>query len=158
MIYETQEQLDAALKEWQKVLQLQDWKVKASIVRGRDMFMEDSAAAVRWTFPKKMATIVLLDPLDYEPNRDFPQDHEKSLVHELLHLHYAGFDSTEPGSVELDLLEQSIEAISTALVELKRKGASESKGFSLGELIRKEETIRPASDSAYVSAGAGELS
>lgn len=124
MIYETQEQLDEALLEWQKTLRLQDWQIRARLVRGRDMFTEESAASVRWTFPKKMATIQLLDPADYEPNIEFPQDHEISLVHELLHLHYAGFDETENGSVEHALLEQSIEAISTALVALKRGGGT----------------------------------
>jgi hypothetical protein len=121
--YENDEQLQEALIFWQKVLRLQDWDVYARIARGRELFTENSAAAVRWTLAKKVATLQLLDPIDYEDNLAVEQDHEVSLVHELLHLHYAPFDNTEDDSLELYTLEQSIEAISRALVDLKRKAA-----------------------------------
>lgn len=143
MIFQSNQEVEAAVVEWQKVLRLQDWDIIARIVRARDMFTEDSAASVRWTFQKKMATIVLLDPEDYDPNIAFAQDHEISLVHELLHLHYAGFDNTEQDSLEQMLLEQSIEAISTALVQLKRQNSAPAFDFSGGQQTfahRKENT------------------
>ena len=142
MIYETQEQLDAALQEWQKVLQLQDWGIKASVERKHAMELENVNACISWQFEQKRAVVHLMEPSDFVDA--FPQDHEEDLVHELLHLHYAGFDDTEPRSLAEKLLEQSINAISRALVGLKRKGSPESKGFSLGELISKEETIHTA--------------
>lgn len=123
MIYETQEQLDAAVKEWQKVLQLQDWDVKGSIVRKRDLMLEDVGACIRWQIQGKLATMQLMDPIDWEPT-EWEQDHEEYLVHELLHLHYAPFDMTESGSLEQAMLEQSINAISRALVALKRGGGT----------------------------------
>lgn len=120
MIYTNQEELDAALAEWQKTLRLQDWDIKASIVREKNLMMNDVVAAVRWGFTSKGAVVQLIDPIDYSDNPDEELDHEISLVHELLHLHYAGFDKTEKGSTEERLLEQSIEAISRSLVKLKR--------------------------------------
>ena len=121
-IYENDEQLQQALAEWQKILRLQDWIIKASIRRERDMYLANSSAAVRYNYEKRMAFIHIMDPIDYEPDLMVPQDMEISLVHELLHLHYAGFDQTEKGTIEYALVEQSIEAISRALVELKRSG------------------------------------
>jgi len=124
MIYKTQEELDQALAYWQKVLQLQDWEVKASVERKKDITLDDVDAMVSWYFTHKKAIVRLLDPIDY--NELFDQDHEYSLVHELLHLHFAGFDTTAKESLEEKLLEQCINALSTALVSLKRAGSSSS--------------------------------
>lgn len=121
MIFENDKQLQDSLEEWQKILRLQDWIVQAKVVRARDMILDESAAAVSWTYSKRMASIQLLDPLDYTSELMEEQDHEISLVHELLHLHYAGFETTSRGTVEHALMEQSIEATSRALVYLKRK-------------------------------------
>jgi hypothetical protein len=121
MIYETEEALQNDLIYWQKTLRLQDWDIYARVARGRELFNENSAACIRWVLPKKTATLQLLDPSDYDPGLAVDQDHEVSLVHELLHLHYAPFDHTEEGSLELYMLEQSIEAISRALVALRRR-------------------------------------
>lgn len=118
--FETNEQLQAALAEWQKILRLQDWNIYARIAREKDLFCPDSAAAINWVLAKKTATLQLLDPIDYGEDLAVDQDHEVSLVHELLHLHYAPFDNTENDTLELYMLEQSIEAISRALVSLKR--------------------------------------
>lgn len=114
----THEQAESKLTEWQKILRLQDWDIKIDICRGRN-FKTDGQAEVSWTNEKKMAIIHLLDPIDYD-NDYFPQDHEISLVHELLHLHMAGFVA-EDGTVEDMAQEQVADALSKALVGLKRK-------------------------------------
>jgi len=124
MLYENEDQLQADRAYWQKVLRLQDWDIEVKVVRARDMNLEESAASVNWVLPKRMASVAIRDPIDYPPGLMGEQDQEVSLVHELLHLHYAGFDETERGSLQETLLEQSIEAISRALVLLKRQAAN----------------------------------
>jgi len=113
----TQEQAEAALAKWQKILRLQDWEIKVCICRGRDLSL-DGQAEVHWRMEKKAAIVNLLDPVDYD-NKRFPQDHETGLVHELLHLHMAGF-AAENGTPEDIAQEQAIHALSTAFVRLDR--------------------------------------
>lgn len=113
-----QEEAEAVLVKWQKMLRLQDWDVKIDVRRGRD-FNTDSQAEVTWLEEKKMAIIHLLDPIDYD-NKYFPHDHEVSIVHELLHLHMVRF-AAESGTPEDIAQEQAINALSLALVGLRRK-------------------------------------
>ena len=122
MIYETQAQIDEALEYWQKVLRLQDWIVDVSIKRQSKMFTEDSQGSVHIVIDRKEAHIQLLDPEDY-PNT-WPQDHELTLVHELLHLHLeplrvvANLDRASTWQVAE---EQAICSISSGLVNLIRR-------------------------------------
>ena len=116
----TQDESDSLLKEWQEILRLQDWDVVVDIRRARDMSLGESVAEVHWKKEKKLAIIHLLDPMDYD-NAYFPQDHEVSIVHELLHLHMVGFVA-EDDTLEDTAQEQAIDAISNALVNLKRDG------------------------------------
>ncbi len=120
MIYTSQKQLEKALAKWQKILRLMDWKIDISIERGRYFSNQESQAEVEWYIQNKRAVIKILDPIDYEDALD-EQDMELSLVHELLHLHLAPFDTFESGSQEEIALEQCIEMISMALVNLERK-------------------------------------
>lgn len=113
------EQAEGLLAEWQKTLKLQDWDIVIDIRREREMELEGGQAEVHWHKDKRMAIIHLLDPLDYS-NQYWPQDHEMSLVHELLHIHMVGF-AAEDGTPEDAAQEQAINAISFALVDLKRK-------------------------------------
>lgn len=124
MFYKTNEEAQDACKEWQKILRLQDWAVKVFIKRARDMSLEGGQGEVHWGLQSKSASILLLDPLDYPPGLRQEQDMEKTLVHELLHLHSAPFDNFEYESLENTALEQAIDLTAEALVELKR-GAKE---------------------------------
>lgn len=122
MIFDSQEQLDACLAYWQKVLRLQDWGVKARIVR-RSALDDETNAHVSVTWNKKNAFIELLDPIDYSSTA-WAQDHEKSLVHELLHIHITAV-ANERGAWEEgmdDMMEeQAIESLATSFVKLNRK-------------------------------------
>lgn len=66
---------------------------------------------------------MVLDPVDYPPDIITPYELEETLVHELLHLHFAPFMS-EHDTLERTLQEQAIDAIAKALVS--RYGGGES--------------------------------
>ena len=118
MIYETQEQAQQACQEWQRILRLQDWDIAIDILRARDMGLDGGQAEVHWKAESKSAIIHLLDPADYQ-NNYFEQNQERSLVHELLHLHMVMF-ATETGTPEDTAQEQAVNAIANALVALKK--------------------------------------
>jgi hypothetical protein len=118
----TEEQLQQKLKEWQKRLRLQDWIIKVRLARRYEL-PEDSMACVNAVLPKKMASIKILDPIDYDQSIMVPQDMEDSLVHELLHLHLepiVGDDDSKYIEVE-----QAIESISFGLVTALRENGGE---------------------------------
>lgn len=116
----TDEQLQEKLKEWQKRLRLQDWIITAKIKRGRDL-SNDSQANVHYVLPKKMATISIMDPIDYPPDSMVPQDMEDSLVHELLHLHFAPISDDDDDDKYYTAMEQMIESIASGLISAIRK-------------------------------------
>lgn len=116
----TIEEAQALMGYWQEVLRLQDWTVILEICRREDLY-EGTQGQCEMTFRRKEARIKILDPTDYPTKDSIPQDMEATLVHELLHLHFVGFDLSKVDSREDDLLEQTINALSYALVGLKRK-------------------------------------
>jgi len=103
---------------------LNDWDIKIFIARERDMFNPGTQGGCRWELKNKMAIIKILDPVDYDPDIPWEQDMEKTLVHELLHLHFAPFDKYEADCMEGIVMEQAIDAIAKALVETKRENTS----------------------------------
>lgn len=112
----TQEQLLAKCREWQAILKLQDWDIKLRLARYYD---EPNLGSCSWTLPKKMATIRIQEYNDYDPANKWERDQEITLVHELLHLHFAPFDADDGNHLGL-AQEQAIHAISVALVNLAR--------------------------------------
>lgn len=107
--------------EWQEILGLQNWVIGIAAAKSNQFELSGSEGEVDWVLSRKEAKIKILDPVDYPENTFVPFDMETCLVHELLHLHYAPFDNTEPKTLENIALEQSIHFISKALVDLKRK-------------------------------------
>src|SRR5262245_56365017 len=82
----SQDQVDAWVKLWQQRLHLDDWKIEARIVRTGDL-KPDTLGNLKWNSISRVATIKVLNPLDYEiPATDVPQDIEYTVVHELVHL------------------------------------------------------------------------
>lgn len=118
----TEEELRAKCDEWKKILRLQDWLTNTRIRREHDFQNEDSVAEIIPSLPKRMATIRILDPVDYPPDLSEPQDMELSLVHELLHIHLFPLFSDREDEMRRIAEEQAIEAISRALVDLHRGG------------------------------------
>jgi hypothetical protein len=121
MIYETAEQAQQACREWQKILRLQDWDIKVKIVRQDALRNLDDQANVNCCLANKQALIKLVDPIDYPRDTEWEQDHERSLVHELLHLHFWGFADKERETEE----EQAVCALASAFVRLKAGDADE---------------------------------
>lgn len=114
------DQLGRWVREWQRILRLQDWKVKAFLKREDDMSVPDADGVCHFQITKKRGHIELRDPIDFG-SPSFPVNLEQVIVHELLHLHFAPFQG-KAGSPQLLAQEQAIEAIADALIELKRKG------------------------------------
>jgi hypothetical protein len=69
---------------------------------------------------KKTSLIVVLDPQDWD-GVEWAQDVEKTIVHELLHLHTAPFTDVSPPTYPLMLEEQAIESLAGAFVGLHRE-------------------------------------
>lgn len=120
MIYENDYELNLACQEWQDILRLRDWEIKCFIKRAADMMLENSQGAIDWVLQSKQANIHILSPIDY-PSETWAQDMEKTLVHELIHLHYAPFtNDINRDSIEHAFMEQSIDLLAVSLVNLKR--------------------------------------
>lgn len=116
----SEKELNALCGIWQRRLRLQDWDVKVRLVRERDLHNSNNQGECEWSISTKAAVVRIIDPVDYSPDCAWPQDMERVLVHELLHLHFAPF-SAECGTAEDVAQEQAIHALSQALVELARR-------------------------------------
>ena len=120
-------ELRKQLVYWQKALYLQDWTVDLRIVKQYEMGDFNTLAQCQWFIQRKDAIIQVLAP-DELPgvSRRFINneecDYDISLVHELLHLHFASFhrDEDEVGH------EQAINAISRGIVKVWREENKEA--------------------------------
>jgi len=111
--------------EWQKALRLTDWEIHVERI---DSMADNGDTHIN--FMKKQANIRIrsagskghtLKPDDIPDAEWFPEETEEiSLVHELLHLLFYGFDRTDEGSIESDMVEFAATAISHALVRAGR--------------------------------------
>lgn len=106
------------LKFWKDILFMQEWEFVLKYCTAADM-PQDTQGSVTWTLGNKTAIIKILRPDNYN-YPDFPQDIERTILHEILHCFLAFQDKTKKGSIEEILFEQKIETISKALIKLKR--------------------------------------
>ena len=104
---------------WKNELPLKDWDIQVSIRRYADM--EGNHGLVNVTEVKRCAFIRLLDPREADPDEMQPYDIEVALVHELLHVCFAPFMRADISEHEDVTQEQSIHAMSLALVAMRRK-------------------------------------
>lgn len=115
-------ELQALCLDWQRRLRLQDWTVRATWARYWEL---NGVAHVAYVTEAKTAHIKVIVPEDYRSDEDlWPYVPEQSLVHELLHLHFAPFD-TERGSPLHIAEEQAVAAMAEALVTLKRENTTD---------------------------------
>lgn len=74
------------LWQWQKRLNLNDWKISVMVVRQSDL-KPKTLGNIHWDGDKKTAVIRVLDPADYKLQKQaMLDDMEFTVVHELIHL------------------------------------------------------------------------
>ena len=119
----SQRKLNTLRREWQKRLKLQDWKI--IVGWAEEKFLQDITAtetpvgACEYFPEAKEAKVWLLRPEDWaEEENKRERDFENTIVHEMLHCHFAHF--ADDGKVSVLIKEQLIEALTEALLELKR--------------------------------------
>lgn len=119
--FESEIQKQAAY--WQDILALRDWAIGIRVCRHWEMEDHTAVAQCEVYLDRKDAIISVLHPTDLLglTNRFLngeEADYDISLVHELLHLHFAPFD-TDDAQHEV-AYEQAINAISRGIVRLYR--------------------------------------
>lgn len=139
----SEEELLVLGEEWKKLLRVQDWETTIHLVPPEEM--EESAGHFIPFVALKGAKIEIADPAKLEPG-DFRWDAELSLVHELIHCHTAQFDNTMSGTLKGArnlALEQMVEILASALVNLKRQRTIQ---YLQGRMDQLEETIQQLKD------------
>lgn len=104
--------LAALLAHWQRALRLLDWRIKIAYVRG--LVSPDGTPCYGLCSrlaDNKTAQIQICDP---EGN---PFDVEQIVIHELLHLHFAPFETSAPAEIAAE--EQAVWSIAEALAGAK---------------------------------------
>lgn len=122
----TEDELKKLCSFWQNQLKLNNWRIAIGIERKTVFNNSQSTGEIDYVLPLRQAIIKILDPLDY-PNSPFEQDMEISLVHELLHLHFALFEPKSDDSLEFLIMESTIEQLANILVEMKRTNIQDQK-------------------------------
>ena len=116
MIYDTVEEIQEACAFWQRTLGLSDWKVVVKLERLYD-FPTNVQGQCTWNLERKEAVIQILNHQDWDPACDFEQDHVHTLIHELIHLHFAPFFCEAKPDKETEK-EQANHAISRAILRI----------------------------------------
>jgi hypothetical protein len=137
----SQAQVDTWLRNWQKRLSLDDWEIRAQIVRASEL-KPDTLGNLKWNSATKTATVRVLNPLDYDlPAPEIPTDIEYTVVHELIHLQLAALPR-DPGNRSIE--EKVVNRISEALFSLD-KGPSYRPRTAVTRLASKERSSSEAS-------------
>jgi hypothetical protein len=117
----TLEELQELCGEWQERLRLQNWKIVCKFVRHNEI-NDPQVANVSYQLRNEQAVVRVLDQEDYRRthDKDFPQDIEEAVVHELLHLVLAPLEPEGGvyGALEV-IQEQIVNRLSDTLVALK---------------------------------------
>lgn len=93
MYFNTDEELQACLQEWQERLFLQHWNIQGSLVSGEAIPEMAGDSTVQWV--NSCGTIRIREEKDMPVNTIEKDPHEKILVHELLHFKYMGFEGVD---------------------------------------------------------------
>jgi hypothetical protein len=128
MIYRTQEEAEAGLAKWQKLLRMQDWDLTVHLV-GRIDLPDNRLGQVRRIRDKQLAAVDLLRADDWrEMDGEGGQSvgpvsewcHETALVHELIHAKMLLFEPKDFDSLEWNLCERFVEDMAQCYIRLER--------------------------------------
>ena len=137
----SQAQVDLWLRNWQRRLALDDWEIRAQIVRASEL-RPDTLGNLKWNSATKTATVRVLNPLDYDlPESEIPTDIEYTVVHELIHLQLSALPR-DP--VNRAVEERVVNRISEALFALD-KGPSYRPRAAVTRLVSKDKSSSEAS-------------
>jgi hypothetical protein len=117
----TQRKVGRLLAEWQRMLRLQDWVIQVRIVRQEEFGSHEIQGDLSRNLERREAMVRLLDPVDYSPDSMVPENMERTLVHELVHLLLSGI-GTKDGTPEALAEEQAVHSLDLALLTLRRGG------------------------------------
>jgi len=117
----TYKELHENLLYWQELLRLQDWDIDLQICRWRDMPSPYAVGSVKWRLSDKHVVVKILDPIDIGEGQS--NDMEMTMVHELVHVMFAvGHNGIlDDDSMISDMIEQAVERVATALINLDRR-------------------------------------
>lgn len=118
MIFRDNEHLNEALTYYKELLNLQDWKIRAIIVRESQMHFNGASGEHHTDVAVKESLIHILDPTDVTDNC-FEEDHELVLVHELMHLHLCLWLTKRPSLEDL-MMERTVEALAQVIVKMRK--------------------------------------
>jgi hypothetical protein len=110
------------LCEWQKRLNLQDWKIAVMVVRSSEL-KPKTLGNIHWDGEKKTAIIRVLDPADYKlSHQAMLDDIEFTVVHELIHLELSPvLSSLQRNDANRMEEEHAVNHMAQALLDLERR-------------------------------------
>lgn len=109
MINWTQKKLNNCLKHWQKVLGLENWRIKVQFADPRDIedFLGYKACACISISPTMENAVIKIGYQNFYDQDDIDlygtDDIEFSLIHELLHIYFQGLDLDKEEKTQLTL-------------------------------------------------------
>ena len=138
----TLDELVALCADWQQRLRLQDWNVEVGLKRKFDATRDDCMAYIEVMEEKKHARITFIDPVDLDPEGWPHESPERSLIHELIHLHVWAFNPKE-NTPQWKAMEQAVHALAGALVDMKPQNQASTGGTELGAEAHEAALIFP---------------
>jgi hypothetical protein len=111
----TLEEAQACADSWKNVLGLRDWFIRLEILRADDMPLKSSQGSVQGVRDKQFIHLCLLDPIDFQQHNTVlrvPQNMEKTIIHELLHVLLYPVKLSDELELEEEIL---VEKLSSAL-------------------------------------------
>ena len=124
---ETEAELRERCAYWQRLLRLQDWRIRTRFTDSSPSGGTDGHLGTVRVWPKSKAALIRIQR---DPATEFAQafpadaDPEITLVHELLEIHLYGLLNDKPSRHEGALQEQAIDLVAGALVRLDREAGA----------------------------------